>query len=100
MGVAEGMNETMAKAILPLYRKAAQPYLAELGADIAKCAAKPGLALVATDDAYTGGAAMAHRVAEKAGVETAVMEGHKHWWMCQAPKEGAEIIKGFLAKQR
>ena len=100
MGVAEGMNETMGKAILPLYRKAAQPYLAELGKDIEKCAVKPGLALIATEDAYTGGADKAHRVAERAGVETAVMEGHKHWWMCQAPKEGAEIIKGFLAKHR
>ena len=100
IGVAEGMNETMGKAILPLYRKAAQPYLAELGKDIVKCAAKPGLALIATEDAYTGGADKAHRVAERAGVETAVMEGHKHWWMCQAPKEGAEIIKVFLAKHR
>lgn len=100
MGVAEGMNETMAKAILPLYRKAAQPFVAELGKDIAKCAAKPGLALIATEDAYTGGADKAHRIADKVGVEKAVMEGHKHWWMCQAPAEGAEIIKGFLAKHR
>lgn len=100
MGVAEGMNETMAKAILPLYRKAAQPYLAELGKDIEKCAVKPGLALIATEDAYTGGADKAHRVAARAGVETVEMVGHKHWWMCQAPQEGAEIIRAFLAKHR
>lgn len=97
MAVAEGMNETMAKAILPLYRSAAQPRMMELGQDMAKAAAKPGLAIVAEKDAYTGGDALALRMAEKAGAKVVQLPGLGHWWMCQEPKKGAEIIEEFLA---
>lgn len=95
-GVAEGMNETMAKAILPLYRSAAQPKMATLGEDLPKAAAKPGLAIVATEDAYTMGEAPARRAAERAGATVALMPGLGHWWMCQEPAQGAAALRAFL----
>ncbi len=99
LAVAEAMNETMAAAILPLYRSAAQPRMAELGADLPKASARPGLAVVAEKDAYTGGDALALRAAARAGAEVAHLPGLGHWWMCQEPAQGARIIEGFLAKQ-
>ena len=96
--VAEAMTEEMGRAILPLYRSAAQPFMAKLGEGLEKAAAKPGLAIIATDDAYTGGEASSRAEAARAGAEVAVMPGQGHWWMANQPKEGAEIIRAFLSK--
>lgn len=96
--VAEAMNEDMAEAILPLYRSAAQPCMKELGEALEKAAAKPGLAIIATDDAYTGGEAPSRVQAERAGAEIAVMPGQGHWWMANEPQKGAAIITDFLTK--
>ena len=96
--VAEAMTEEMGRAILPLYRSAAQPFMAKLGEGLEKAAAKPGLAIIATDDAYTGGEAPSRAEAARAGAEVAVMPGQGHWWMANQPKEGAEIIRAFLSK--
>ncbi|MEM7545706.1 MAG: alpha/beta hydrolase [Pseudomonadota bacterium] len=100
LAVAEMMNENMAKAILPLYRSAAQPRMAELGEDLSKVGTMPGLAIVAEKDAYTGGDELALRAAARAGAEVARLPGLGHWWMCQEPKKGAELIEAFLAKVR
>lgn len=96
--VAEAMNETMAAAILPLYRSAAQPAMATLGEGLEAAAQTPGLAIIATDDAYTGGEEPGRRAAARAGAEVAVMEGQGHWWMANQPKESAAILGDFLDK--
>ena len=96
--VAAGMNEDMAKAILPLYRGAAQPYMANLGVHLEKAAARPGLAIVATKDAYTGDVAHVRREAARTGAEITTFEGLGHWWMCQEPEKSAVVINKFLAK--
>ena len=96
--VAAGANEDMGRAILALYRSAAQPVMRDLGIDLPRAAAKPGLALIATEDSYCGGETLARRSAERAGAKVAVLEGAGHWWMCQQPKQGAEAINAFLAK--
>ena len=62
-----------------------------------RAAAKPGLALIATEDLYCGGETLARRSAERAGAKVAVLEGAGHWWMCQQPKQGADAINTFLA---
>ena len=95
--VAAGANAEMGRAILALYRSAAQPVMRDLGAGLPRAAAKPGLALIATEDHYCGGETLARRSAERAGAKVAVLEGAGHWWMCQQPKQGADAINAFLA---
>jgi pimeloyl-ACP methyl ester carboxylesterase len=94
--VAEASNEEMGRNILALYRSAAQPAMAELGKDFPKAAAKPGLVIIPTEDGFTGGEAMARRSAERASAQVAVLDGLGHWWMCEDPKRGAEVISNFL----
>jgi pimeloyl-ACP methyl ester carboxylesterase len=95
--VAAGANAEMGRAILALYRSAAQPVMRDLGTGLPRAAAKPGLALIATEDSYCGGETLARRSAERAGAKVAVLEGAGHWWMCQQPKQGADAINAFLA---
>jgi len=96
--VAAGANEDMGKAILALYRSAAQPVMRDFGTELPRAAAKPGLALIATEDHYCGGETLARRCAERAGANVAVLQGAGHWWMCQQPKQAADAINAFLAK--
>jgi pimeloyl-ACP methyl ester carboxylesterase len=87
----------MGRAILALYRSAAQPVMRDLGLGLPRATAKPGLALIATEDSYCGGETLARRSAERAGAKVAVLKGAGHWWMCQQPKQGADAINAFLA---
>ena len=96
--VAAGANEDMGRAILALYRSAAQPVMRDLGTGLTRAAAKPGLALIATEDSFCGGEALARRSAKCAGAQAAVLQGAGHWWMCQQPKQAADAINAFLAK--
>ena len=96
--VVAGANGEMGTAILALYRSAAQPVMRDLGTGLPRAAANPGLALIATDDPYSGGETIARRCAERAGAKVAILEGVGHWWMCQQPKQGADAINSFLAK--
>ena len=86
----------MGRAILALYRSAAQPVMRDLGAGLSRAATKPGLAVIATEDFYCGGEKLARRSAECAGAKVTVLQGAGHWWMCQQPKQGAEAINAFL----
>ncbi len=95
--VAAAADETMGRCILALYRSAAQPKMAEWGADVSNARTRPGLVIIATDDHFTGGEALARRTAERAGAQVGMLEGLGHWWMCQDPKRGAEAIAAFLA---
>jgi pimeloyl-ACP methyl ester carboxylesterase len=96
--VIGGGNPEMGRAILALYRSAAQPAIRDLGGGLSRAAAKPGLALIATEDHYCGGETLARRAAERAGAKVAVLNGLGHWWMCQRPKQGADAINAFVAK--
>jgi pimeloyl-ACP methyl ester carboxylesterase len=96
--VAAGANADMGRAILALYRSAAQPVMRNHGARLSLAAAKPGLAVIATEDSYVGGETLARRSAERAGAKVAILQGAGHWWMCQQPKQGADAINAFLAK--
>jgi pimeloyl-ACP methyl ester carboxylesterase len=96
--VAAGTNEGIGKAVLAVYRSAAQPVMRDLGSCLSRAATKPGLALIATQDSYCGGEVLARRCAKHAGAKVAVLEGVGHWWMCQQPKQGADAINTFLAQ--
>jgi len=95
--VTAAANPDMGRAILALYRSAAQPVMRDLGAGLPRAAAKPGLAVIATEDFFCGGETLARRSAERAGASVAILKGAGHWWMCQQPKQGAEAINAFLA---
>jgi pimeloyl-ACP methyl ester carboxylesterase len=95
--VAAGADRDLGRAILAVYRSAAQPVMRDLGTSLARAAAKPGLALIATEDHYCGGEPLARRSAERAGAKVAILKGAGHWWMCQQPKQGADAINAFLA---
>jgi hypothetical protein len=87
----------MGRCILALYRSAAQPKMAEWGADLDRARSRPGLVIIPTEDHFTGGEALARRTAERVGAKVTVLDGLGHWWMCQDPKRGAEAISSFLA---
>lgn len=93
--VARATNEDMGRSILALYRSAAQPAMAELGARLGEASARPGLVIIATEDPYTGGEERARWAAERAGAQVAVLPGLGHWWMMQDPDAGARVLREF-----
>lgn len=95
--LAQGIDAEMARCILPLYRSAKQPVMAEFGADLSGLASKPGLVIIATEDQFTGGEALARRTAGRARAQVAVLEGLGHWWMLQDAAAGAAALNAFWA---
>jgi pimeloyl-ACP methyl ester carboxylesterase len=93
--VAVGLDEVMADSILRLYRSAIQPAMAELGADLEKAAAVPGLALIPTEDHMAGPVGEAQRAAARSGARVEVLDGLGHWWMTQDPKRSAAALNHF-----
>jgi hypothetical protein len=81
----------MGRCILTLYRSAAQPVLRELGAHLPAAAARPGLAILATEDHNVGTDEMRHSAAARANAQVAVLEGLGHWWMAQDPARSARV---------
>jgi pimeloyl-ACP methyl ester carboxylesterase len=86
----------MGRCILALYRSAAQPKMTEWGNELAAAEHRPCLVIIATEDHYTGGEALARRSAERFGAQVAVLEGLGHWWMLQDPAAGAAALTAFL----
>ena len=93
MAAAQGPE--MGRAILLLYRSAAQPAIAEAGRALETAAAKPGLSILATEDTYVGSDAIRRRAAERAGARTEVLDGLGHWWMMEDPARGAAALTRF-----
>lgn len=96
--IAAAFDETMTDTILRLYRSAAQPIMAELGKDLEKAAARPGLALVPSEDHMVGTEEQRHRSAARAGARVEVLAGLGHWWMTQDPERGAAVLDRFWAE--
>jgi len=90
-------NADMGAAILRLYRSAAQPVLAEAGVNFEQAAARPGLAILATEDHFVGSEEIRRRAAGRAGARTEVLDGLGHWWMIEDPARGAEVLTRFWA---
>jgi pimeloyl-ACP methyl ester carboxylesterase len=93
--IAAEQGPEMGRAILLLYRSAAQPAMAEAGRALQNAAARPGLSLLATEDPYIGSADTRRRAADKAGARTEVLDGLGHWWMVQDPARGAAALTEF-----
>jgi pimeloyl-ACP methyl ester carboxylesterase len=95
--LAAAQGPDMGRAILALYRSAAQPAMAELGRGLEAAAQRPGLSVLATDDTMVGSDEMRRRGAERAGARTEVLDGLGHWWMVQDPARGAAVLRDFWA---
>jgi pimeloyl-ACP methyl ester carboxylesterase len=93
--VAPGIDEAMGACILRLYRSAAQPVVAELGAGLETAAARPGLALLPTEDHFVGTDEQRRRAAARAGARVEVLDGLGHWWMTQDPERAAAMLSSF-----
>jgi pimeloyl-ACP methyl ester carboxylesterase len=87
----------MGRAILSLYRSAAQPAMARAGRALEVASARPGLSLLATDDPYIGSEETRRRAADRAGARTELLDGLGHWWMVQDPARGAAALTRFWA---
>ncbi len=97
LAVASAFDETMGRCILSLYRSAAQPAMARWGERLPEAAARPGLALIPTEDTFTGGEERARASAARAGAQVEVLDGLGHWWMLQDPERGADALRRFWA---
>ena len=93
--VVPGIDATMGECILRLYRSAAQPALAKLGMGLEAAAARPGLAVLPSEDHMVGTDEQRHRAAARAGARVAVLDGLGHWWMTQDPERGARVLVDF-----
>lgn len=95
--VAAGIDAAMGDCILRLYRSSAQPVLAGLGGQLPAAAARPGLAVLATEDHRVGTDEQRRRAAARAGARVVVLDGLGHWWMTQDPERGAAALEQFWA---
>lgn len=89
-------NQVMGRCILSLYRSAAQPRMAEWGADLTPARSRPGLVIIPTEDHFTGGEVLARRTATRAGARVEILTGLGHWWMCQDPQRGATVLDAWV----
>lgn len=97
--VAAANNAEMGRCILALYRSAAQPKMQQWGAALDSARTRPGLVIIPTEDHFTGGEAMARRTAERLNAKVEVLQSLGHWWMCQDPARGAEILRNWVEGQ-
>jgi pimeloyl-ACP methyl ester carboxylesterase len=95
--IAPAQDAEMGRAVLDLYRSAAQPAMAELGRDLPAAAARPGLHVVATGDPFAGDEDLRRRGSERAGATTTALDGVGHWWLAEDPAGGARALAEFWA---
>ncbi|WP_033287673.1 alpha/beta fold hydrolase [Amycolatopsis jejuensis] len=93
--VVPAHDEAMGRAILALYRSAAQPVMAELGRSLERAAQRPGLAFLATEDRMVGTDRQRRSAARQAGARVEVLDGLGHWWMTQDPAGAARALAAF-----
>ena len=96
--ILEVSDDTMARCVLALYRSAVPELMGQWRDEVAGAATKPGLALHATEDPFTGGHNdLGAPVAEALGAVRVRIEGQGHWWMLHDPELGAKILEEFWA---
>ncbi len=98
--VSPGIDGVMGASILTLYRSAAQPVVAEAGRELERAAARPGLALLPTEDSYVGTDTQKRRAATRSGARIEVLDGLGHWWMTEDPERAARVLIDFWNAHR
>jgi pimeloyl-ACP methyl ester carboxylesterase len=95
--LAAGQNDEMGRAILALYRSAAQPAMADMGHDLGRAAQRPGLSFLVVDDDTVGTDGQRRRAAERAGAQIEALDGVGHWWLVEDPGQGSQALNDFWA---
>ena len=98
--VSPGIDEAMGRSILTLYRSAAQPAAATAGRELEAAAARPGLALLPSEDHFVGTDEQRRRAADRAGARVEVLQGLGHWWMTQDPAVAVRVLVDFWSAHR
>jgi pimeloyl-ACP methyl ester carboxylesterase len=95
--VKSKIDDEMARCILGLYRDAAQPAMVAVGKQFAAAQPKHGLVIIAEEDHYAGSLETMTSVANSVGAAIAVLPEVGHWWMCQRPDLGADVLMAHWA---
>ena len=96
--MADHLDADMGRAILTLYRSAAQPAMRQLGDQLAAADRRPSLLIHATADPYVP-PHMVFAVAERIGAEILTLEGLGHWWMFENPGLVADGLVAFWSQR-
>jgi hypothetical protein len=97
--VKSKIDDEMARCILALYRDAAQPAMVAVGKQFVAAQPKNGLVIIAEGDHFAGSLETMTAVANSVGAGVAVLPEVGHWWMCQRPDLGADILMAHWASQ-
>ncbi len=95
---SEAFDDRMGAAVLALYRSALPELMAPWIAEAADARARPGLAVLATDDPYLGDLTIGEDAAATTGAEVALVDGLGHWWMLQDPDRAARLLQDWFAR--
>jgi pimeloyl-ACP methyl ester carboxylesterase len=95
--VKSHINDEMARCILALYRDAAQPAMVAVGKQFVSAQPKNGLVIIAEGDHFAGSLETMTSVANSVGADISVLPEVGHWWMCQRPDLGADILMAHWA---
>jgi pimeloyl-ACP methyl ester carboxylesterase len=92
--LAAGLDETMGRCILRLYRTGAQPAVGQLGDRLTATDLPPGLIVDAELDAYVP-SELSHAVAGRLGTDVLRLDGRGHWWMVRDVDQIADDLTAF-----
>ena len=90
--VKSHINSEMGRCVLALYRDAAQPAMSRLGEKVIVAQPRMGLVIMAEEDNFAGSLESMEEMADVLGADTATLTGVGHWWMCQKPAAGAQML--------
>jgi len=92
------LDDRMGACVLTLYRSAVPERMAPWLAAVGDAARRPGLAVRATGDPYTGDERLVTGAAASAGAEVVTLEGLGHWWMLQDPARAADVLTSWFRR--
>lgn len=92
--VKSAVTTEMGHCIVNLYRDAAQPAMAQLGAQLVATSLPRGLVVIADQDHYAGTVPMMEEMARLLNANTAQLGGCGHWWMIEQPENAADFLIG------
>jgi pimeloyl-ACP methyl ester carboxylesterase len=92
------LDDRMGACVLALYRSAVPERMAPWLAAVGDAARRPGLAVRATADPYTGDGRLVTEAAASAGAELVTLEGLGHWWMLQDPARAADVLTAWFRR--
>ena len=96
--VKAGVDADMARCVLALYRDAAQPAMHDLGQRFTAKSPARGLVIIAENDHFAGPETHHTWLSDATGAEVARLGGVGHWWMCENPRAGADMLVAHWAR--